>query len=150
MKTGATEMSLSPTMTRFHSQHADLYGLIETIQALLSGFSTDAPTAPMREAFHQLSAKLRIHLALEDDALYPRLMRHPDARLRDRAEQFQTEMSGLRETYETFLRDWLHSGRFAQNRSGFVQAVRAIFGLLTARLRREDADLYPLVSVVAA
>ncbi len=142
-------MSVSPTMVRFHSQHADLYGLIETIQTLLRGFTADSPAAPVREAFHQLSAKLRLHLALEDDALYPRLVRHSDARLRDRAQQFQAEMSGLRATYETFLRDWLHSGRFAQDRSGFAQAVAAVFGPLTARLRREDAELYPLVDQAA-
>lgn len=143
-------MDTSPAMVRFHRQHADLYGAIAAIEGLLREFGPDSPIAPMRAAFHQLSAKLRLHLALEDDALYPRLIRHADPRLQNRARQFQAEMSGLRDTYETFLRDWLHSGRFAHDRSEFPRAVAAVFTPLTARLRREDADLYPLVDTAVA
>ncbi len=135
--------SASPLL-RFHAQHADLYRLIDQIETLLRTSATASPAEAIRAAFHQLSAKLRLHLALEDDALYPRLIREGDASLTRLAQQFQQEMSGLRDAYEAFLSQWLHTGAFSRDPQGFATAVETLFAPLKNRLRREDAQLYPL------
>lgn len=137
-------MPLSSPIQRFHAQHADLYRLIDQIETLLHAPATASPAEAIRTAFHQLSAKLRLHLALEDDALYPRLIREGNPQLGNLAQQFQQEMSGLRATYEAFLSQWLHSGAFNRDPAGFAAAVQSLFIPLKDRLHREDMRLYPL------
>ncbi|KJV09754.1 hypothetical protein VZ95_09460 [Elstera litoralis] len=142
-------MSNPAATARFRVQHGEIEMLLQAVERQLRvpGWAT-APQA-LRESFTQLSAKLRIHLALEDDALYPRLATHADGNLRALAQQYQQEMSGIRQTYEAFLAEWLHSNRFSQEASAFTAAATDLFKTLRARFHREDTRLYPMADAAA-
>lgn len=142
-------MSNPAATARFRLQHTEIETLLQSVEhALQNPHWMETPQA-LRQSVTQLSAKLRIHLALEDDALYPRLASHSDAALRALAQQYQQEMSGIRQTYEDFLGEWLHSGRFSREAPAFTAAVATLFKDLRARFHREDAQLYPMADAAA-
>lgn len=66
----------------FRKQHAEILEIAKNIGAnlpRLPGAATD-----VRAQLNSLAAKVNIHLAIEDEALYPRLRAHPDARIQAR------------------------------------------------------------------
>lgn len=138
-----------PTAThRFRSQHSEIADIVIRIETILAGPNWAPRAQEIRQAFSELSAKLRIHLALEDDVLYPRLARHTDAKVRDMAVRYQTEMGGIREAYEAYLRDWVHSGKLVTDQAGFTAATKGLFAALKDRIHRENTEVYTLVDSV--
>lgn len=138
-----------PTAThRFRSQHAEIADIVVRIESILSKPNWSTEAQAIRQAFSELSAKLRIHLALEDDVLYPRLARHSDQKIRDMAVSYQTEMGGIRQAYEGFLTQWVHSGKLLTDSSGFQAAIKGLFAALKDRIHRENTEVYTLVDSV--
>ena len=139
-----------PTAThRFRSQHSEIATIVQRIEAILASPNWAPRAQEIRQAFSELSAKLRIHLALEDDVLYPRLARHEDGKVRDLATRYQTEMGGIRDAYEAYLSAWVHSGKLVTEYSAFQTALRGLFTALKDRIHRENTQVYPLADVGA-
>lgn len=138
-----------PTAThRFRSQHSEIATIVQRIEAILASPNWSPRAQEIRQGFSELSAKLRIHLALEDDVLYPRLARHDDGKVRDMAVRYQTEMGGIREAYEAYLSTWVHSGKLVTDTAGFTSATRGLFTALKDRIHRENTEVYSLVDSV--
>lgn len=140
-------MSILPTQ-RFRVQHDEIGVIVGRIEMLIASPTGHTRAAEIRQAFSELSAKLRLHLALEDDLLYPRLGRHPDPRARELAAHYQTEMGGIRQAYEDFLAQWIHSGRVATEYSAFKTALKGLFAALNDRIHRENTQVYPLADAL--
>lgn len=141
-------MSILPTQ-RFRTQHDEIGAIVGRIEAILRNPTGHTRAQEIRQAFSELSAKLRLHLALEDDVLYPRLARHDDAEVRALAVKYQTEMGGIRQTYEDFLAQWVHSGKLVTEYSAFQTALSGLFAALKDRIHRENTQVYPLADAGA-
>lgn len=141
-------MSILPTH-RFRTQHDEIGAIVGRIEAILMSPTGHTRAQEIRQAFSELSAKLRLHLALEDDVLYPRLARHEDTKVRDLAVKYQTEMGGIRQAYEDFLAQWVHSGKLVTDYSAFQTALKGLFAALKDRIHRENTQVYPLADVGA-
>lgn len=138
-----------PTAThRFRTQHSEIGDIVGKIETILAKPAWSAQAQDIRQAFSELSAKLRIHLALEDDVLYPRLARHGDSKVRDLAVRYQTEMGGIRQVYEDFLSQWVHSGKLLTDPAGFQTTTKGLFAALKDRIHRENTEVYTLVDSV--
>ncbi|MFY8106823.1 MAG: hemerythrin domain-containing protein [Elstera sp.] len=138
-----------PTAThRFRTQHSEIADIVSKIETLLASADWSPRAGEIRQGFSELSAKLRIHLALEDDVLYPRLARHGESSVRDLAVRYQTEMGGIREAYEDFLKQWVHSGKLLTDPTGFKAATIGLFSALKDRIHRENTEVYTLVDNV--
>lgn len=137
-------MSTPGITERFRAQHADIEQRANAILAQITRGTWTADIAAFSAEFSQFTAKLRIHLALEDNALYPRLADHNNQDLQTLARQYQREMSGLRDRYEGFVTEWLHSDRLSRSPAEFASETKLLFAALHERLKREDTQLYPL------
>lgn len=138
-----------PTAThRFRSQHSEIAAIVQRIEVIMASPNWAPRAQEVRQAFSELSAKLRIHLALEDDVLYPRLARHDDSKVRDMATRYQSEMGGIRDAYEAYLAAWVHSGKLVTDTAGFSAATQGLFAALKDRIHRENTEVYTLVDSV--
>lgn len=132
---------------RYCDHHADLARLAQQVTACLPT-SSQAPDLPViRQSLTAFTAKLRVHLALEDDALYPRLFRHDNRRIRQIADQFSREMGDLRTGYDDHIRNWSNAA-IEQDPIRFSQTTRKMLETLMARMGREDHQLYPLLDQI--
>ena len=96
----------------------------------------------------RLHGLLRIHLAEEDQYLYPALIAVKDRRAALLAERFQTEMGSLAWVTEDFMQRWSSSAVIAVNFAAFNLALDCLLGTLAARIERENITLYPIADAL--
>ncbi|WP_374556800.1 hemerythrin domain-containing protein [Thermomonas sp.] len=95
-----------------------------------------------------LGATLRLHLAIEDNLLYPALARAHDAEVASAGRHFQQEMGGLADDYAAFTRRWCAADDIAAAPERFRQDLETVLGALDARIAREHATLLPLAAAL--
>lgn len=93
----------------------------------------------------RMSRVLLIHLAKEDRLLYPELRRSMQPGVSGLATRFADEMGGLALAFTDYVTNWPVQRAMADWR-GFRRSTRAILTDLSDRIRREEQELYPLVS----
>jgi len=100
--------------------------------------------AEHRTLLAQLAGQVKMHLKVEDDSLYPRLIAHSDAAVRDKARQLQTSMGALAGTFQAFYEKWIKAGAIAADEAAYVREMRAVIDALAKRMDMEDKELYDL------
>ncbi len=128
----------------FRKQHAELIELVRGIESALDPQKLAAGVSEVRSKLSTLLGKLSLHLAMEDNSLYPRLEKHQDAKIRDVAKKFSTEMSGVKPNVEAFSRKWTETAIRADG-AAFCAEAKSLFGLLADRIQRENTQFYALV-----
>ena len=125
----------------FKRQHQELLAMVGEIAGKLKSDPADAKA--LRALLSGLAGKLTVHLAMEDKALYPRLMQQQDARSTALAGKFMKEMGGLAQVFATYNNKWQVTAIKADP-AGFSDETRKVFGALAHRIGRENTELYPL------
>ncbi len=127
----------------FYQQHAELLEAASAIQRECDSAESVALNAePIRQSLNRLMGKLGVHLAVEDNYLYPRLKSHPKSIVRDTATRFEAEMSGLKPAFQAFKDRWT-SDAIRQAPQAFCDELTALFAALGHRVERENTLLYP-------
>jgi len=93
---------------------------------------------------------LQIHLAEEDEYLYPTLIAIEDRNAAALAQRYQLEMGSLASNLEDFMQRWSSSAVIALNFAAFKIALDLLLGALLARIECENATLYPIADALIA
>ncbi len=96
----------------------------------------------------RLLGVLRVHLAEEDEFLYPALIATNDGIAAELAERYRVEMGSLAWDVEDFMRHWSSSAVIAQSFEAFQSDLDRILGALAARIKRENVSLYPVADTL--
>ena len=124
---------------KFRQQHEEILGIVGELNEKMKA---NADAQVLRTVLSNLAGKLNFHLAMEDKALYPRIMKM-DAAASTLATRFMEEMGGLGEVFTTYNNRWQASA-IRSDPSGFAAESRKVFVALGKRIARENAELYPL------
>ncbi|PWC36555.1 hypothetical protein TSO352_11810 [Azospirillum sp. TSO35-2] len=138
---------ISTTLYRDH--HATVSRLVGRIESLLTSPTVASDTTALTATVRDLFGIFAVHLSLEDSALYPRLMSHPDAGLQRTAARFQTEMGDLRARFDRYRTRWPGPLAVAKDPDTFVRETREVVTALKQRIAREDHELYDVIDRVA-
>lgn len=129
---------------KFRVQHDEILALAGSITKMLEGKEPDV--LAVRKQVSLLAGKVNFHLAMEDKALYPRLMERKGTRADAMASRFMAEMGGLAEVFGNYTTKWQPSAIRA-DLPGFATETRKVFGALAKRIERENRELYPLADL---
>ena len=132
-------------MSKFEQQHEQILQSIEQLRDLIRA-GVEANAAPIAALLTAMSSTIRLHLAVEDSVLYPALLRSPDASVRDLAQRYQSEMSGLLTAFSAFVGKWRGPGRIAELPQMFRDEANGVFRALHDRIGRENRELYPALA----
>ena len=130
---------------KFRAQHDDILQVAGDITAKLQA---NAEPAALRKLLSNLAGKVNFHLAMEDEALYPRLMADGSAAVKTRAAKFKDEMGGLGRVFTDYNNKW-QTAAIRADFEGFAHETRKVFGALAKRIERENNELYPLADNAA-
>jgi hypothetical protein len=127
----------------FRVQHREMLEVVRELDAQLdiATLSTDATRA--RTLLSMLAGKLAVHLAMEDKALYPRMLQQKKPGIRDLASQFMSEMGGINAAFTAYVARWPTAQAIQAAPAKFAIETKQIFEALGARIKREHAQLFP-------
>lgn len=128
---------MKPT-DNFRRQHQELATLVAEIERVLES----AEGQEMRRLLGRFAGKLQMHAAMEEKALYPRLIEHERSDVRAVAVRIHDEFGGIYSRVAAFVARWLEVGAIEESREVFCEDTRQIFTLLRARLAVEERELY--------
>jgi len=128
----------------FRHHHTEVRGLTAQIERLLDLKAILADAAPIAAAVRELFGKFGVHLAIEDATLYPRMLNHADATVREAARRFQAEMGGLKASFDNYRHCWPGPTAINRDPAKFVEETKQILATLSRRITHEDSHLYDL------
>lgn len=129
---------------KFRQQHDEILQMVSELNTQLKA---KADAQVLRTTLSSLAGKLNFHLAMEDKALYPRLMKTEGA-AQTTARKFIDEMGGLADVFQAYNNKWQVSA-IRTDPAGFASETHKVFVALGKRIARENADLYPLADKAA-
>ena len=124
---------------KFRQQHVEILGIVGELNDKLKA---KADAQVLRSVLSNLAGKLNFHLAMEDKALYPRIMTK-DAKANALATKFMNEMGDLGDAFAAYNNTW-QAAAIRKDPAGFAAETRKVFNALGKRIARENAELYPL------
>ncbi|MDR7150099.1 hypothetical protein J2W49_002057 [Hydrogenophaga palleronii] len=129
---------------KFKHQHADILGNISALRGL-------AQAGVVQNAAHiaglivSMSATVKLHLAVEDPALYPALQRGANPELARMGQQYQKDMGPIAQAYDAFAKRWNQPENVRRDEQGFRDDVNRVLRMLYERMQRENRDFYPRI-----
>ncbi len=129
---------------RFRQQHRELQKLAaDLVRELYDGTFPDdiMPTLRARARF---CGQLRVHAAMEDEALYPWLRGHPDAELRDIGQRLADELGPIYQTFFAYDESWTPD-EVRRDPAAFALATSEVLQMLHERMVHENRTIYDRV-----
>ena len=130
--------------TSLRRQHDDILKDIATFAVLLKPAPRPATGASLLEQLSALSGKIKVHLAMEDNVLYPELLAAADPQTRTTAAAFKKEMGGIGAAFAAFRERWNTADAISANLAAFAREASNVLEQLNQRIQRENGSLYPL------
>lgn len=134
-----------PHTENFRQQHKDLLAIAGKMALGFRQEHLARDASEMRTLLSELTAKLKVHLAMEDKSLYPALLNHSNGLISTKAQEFVTEMGGLAEVYTKYVERWRTASLIQADPDTFITESRDVFDALADRIKREDSELYVMV-----
>jgi len=129
----------------YRDQHDDMLSVASEISAQFDADKLSNDASEVRSLLSKLLGKLSIHLAMEDNTLYPKLLNNPDASVKSLAKRFQDEMGGIGKALDAYKGTWRNALEIQKDPNGFIQQTKGIFDALAKRINRENNELYKTV-----
>lgn len=125
------------------AQHQALVAIVGQISSLLDATKLQKDASGIASQLTSLTGKLVVHLAMEDESLYPQLKASKDPKASATAARFMAEMGGVKEAYESYAKKW-NRAAIEKDPTSFIKETGGIASALAARIKKEETELYPL------
>lgn len=136
-------------LDRYLEQHLEIHQQVDALKTLLERAGSTFDPAAARKGLVTLGAKLNIHLAFEDQALYPPLLKHQNQLVQTKVREYMGEVGGLKGALAGHLQAWMSTQRVEGEPERFRSETKALLGALDRRLQAEDHEFYPLLERLA-
>ena len=124
--------------------YRDQHNRLRELAGAMLALSPTAPCSEHRTALAKLGGTVKMHLKLEDDSLYPRLLQHKDPAVRASAAALQQSMGALAGTFTSFYEHWIKVGVIDEAPAKYLDELRAVIDALAKRMDLEDRELYDM------
>ncbi len=129
---------------RFKQQHVEiLRGIAQLREWAHGGITRNA--AEIVRGIADLSAVVKLHLAIEDRILYPALQASQDSLLVQMGRAYQEDMKGIANAYIAFARRWNSSAAVAEKAEQFRAEANQVLKTLHQRMQKENKEFYPAI-----
>lgn len=129
---------------KFKHQHGDIKRRIAELRDLARA-GADTHAEAIAQGIVAMSALIKLHLAVEDQVLYPALQAERQSDLARLARHYQSDMVPIAAAYDAFARRWNTSQRVREDAQGFRDDANLVLRKLHERMLREDREFYPQI-----
>jgi hypothetical protein len=128
----------------YRRQHRELELLASEISAFLAVEQLEQDAATCRRLLARFAGKLRVHAAMENEALYPELLRDRDPEVRAVATKLASELGPIYDAFDAYEKRWPTAFDIATDPRAFILETLKVFDVLRKRMVAENRTLYPL------
>ena len=132
---------------KFKHQHVSILSSIASLRSLAHA-RVARNAAEIARLIVAMSSTIKLHLAVEDRALYPALQRGGNPELARLGLQYQQEMGAIARAYETFARRWNLPESVRRDEQGFRDDANQVLRMVHERMQRENHDFYPRIEAL--
>ncbi len=129
---------------KFRDQHDELLKKAGELGKLLNEDALTKDATAARDVLSGLLGKLKIHLAVEDKALYPKLKNCGNHEVVAIAIQYQEEMGGIAEFVANYSKKWPSAYAISDDAKLFIEETNQLVSALATRIKKENNYLYKL------
>ncbi len=129
----------------FREQHRRILTKARELSQLMSPDKLADDAISARLAVAELAGLINVHLAMEDQGLYPVLLENSDPKVRAEAEKYIAEMGSIGDEFKNYMQTWAYTTAAEDDPKNFVKETQSILAALTNRIYREDNELYVMV-----
>lgn len=134
-------------ISELHKQHQELAALCEVLLPLLESESA-CKTSVFRELYGRLAEGVRQHLMLEDQTLYPLLIKSTNPEIKHAADNFYSSSRELGRVFSDFLKH--QRKRKDRDHESFAVEAKSIITLLVKRIGVEESEFLPRLDELGA
>ena len=135
------------SLFKLEKQHLELKRIIENFCAQLQNEITKSKSVELANFLIVISKKINLHLILEDKILYPNLNNHSDIKINQKSKMFMEEMGSIKKEFGLYFNRWGFSTNIDSNPNDFINESHDIFDALSNRIKREEEELFPLLTL---
>jgi len=129
---------------KLKKQHVDILGCIAALrEASQAGIVKNA--AQIAQLIISMSSIIKLHLAVEDQMLYPTLRNGNNATLAKMGKKFQDEMGSIASAYVTFAGRWNQAEKVSHDPEGFRLDANTVLKTVYERMQKENSVFYPAI-----
>lgn len=126
-------------------QHDTIKQEIREINALISKESSEENIREIVRHINLLAGKINMHLAVEDQYLYPKLRESKENEVREMTEMYMEEMSSLQEEFNTYKVKFNTRTKLKETEKEFARATQLITHKIMSRIEKEEKELYQVL-----
>ncbi len=126
-------------------QHKGLLEMATEISNMIKTEELSKDASVLTKKLATLSGKISVHLAMEDNALYPTLLKNSNEDIRRLTQKYIDEMGNIKEAVGNYIQKWRNPVSIKDNPPEFIKETQGIFEALAHRIERENNELFPLV-----
>jgi iron-sulfur cluster repair protein YtfE (RIC family) len=127
---------------KLRDEHFRLMATVRRLGVLIDR-ATPPPPLHLFTLRYELSTTLIAHLAEEDSHLYPQLLGSADPKIAATARKMSDAMAGQADAFHMHNQRWTAQA-IAGDWEAYCVAFRQVLDALTARISRENRELFPL------
>lgn len=136
-------------LDKYKHQHVSILGSIQRLRELAhAGIQEHADD--IAHGIVSMSSIIKLHLAVEDRALYPALQKSGDAELARMGQRYQHEMGTIAQEYDAFSRRWNQAWSLRQDPEAFRRDANHVLRMVYERMQKENRDFYPRIEAQVA
>jgi len=129
----------------FRKQHEGIIEIVNSILASLDPVKLSINSHGIRKLLTKLSQNLKIHLILEDTALYPVLANSEDNKVRAISLKYMEEMGVISGSYTSYTDKWSAGSSIKDGPETFINETKDLLGALLNRISMENKEFYKII-----
>ncbi len=129
----------------FRKQHKELLETAAQISSHLNPDELSKDATEIYDLLMEFANKTNYHLKMEDDILYPALLRHPEKIVRALAKLYLDKMGRIKNEFNNYMANWPDPKTVRANPDSFINETKEIFEILSRRMDKEDNELYSFI-----
>jgi len=132
---------------KYKNQHSEIMQCIAELRNFAkAGINRNA--AEIARTIVSMSSTIKLHLAVEDQALYPALQSGSNTALAKMGRKFQDEMGAIASAYVGFAGRWNSAAKLTQDPEGFRSDANSVLKILHERIQAENMVFYPAIETL--
>ena len=129
---------------QYRQQHESIKFIIQEIRQLLTEENFLEQLGAIRKNLSALTGKLKVHLLMEDEFLYPRMLKNREDTVRETAQKYAEEMGNMNPLFAEYTGKWRSRLAVEEAPALFKRETQEILEKLMNRIDRENNELYAL------